>query len=263
MRLPGDIDLRCAWGVFMRNATDYKRNWWFNILPNFFEPLLYLLGLGVGLGYYMRDGLEGQGFIAFLAPGLMASAAMNGASFETTYNMFVRMTFARLYDAYLATPAQIQDIAFGDLLWAVFRALIYGVSFAIVVALMSIFGAGIITSPWALLLPPALLLIGVMFALIGQVYTSMIRVIDMYSFYYTLWLTPLFLFSGIFYPVDRFAHGEVIAWFTPLYHAVRVCRGLCHGQVDAALAGSLLWMAAVSALLMALVPRLLRRRFFR
>ena len=263
MRLPGDIDLRMAFAVFMRNATDYRRTWWLDILPNFFEPVLYLLGLGIGLGYYMREGLEGKDFIAWLAPGLTASAAMNGASFETTYNMFVRMTFAKLYDAYLATPAQIQDIAFGELLWAIVRAMMYGVVFLIVVSVMSLFGTSIVTSPWALLLPVMLALIGAMFALIGQLYTSCIRVIDLYSFYYTLWLTPLFLFSGIFYPVDRFAHGEEIAWFTPLYHAVRVCRGLSHGEVTTSMWGSVVWMAVVSLVLLRVVPWRLRRRFFR
>ena len=263
MKLPGDIDLRLAWGVFMRNATDYKHNWWLNILPNFFEPVLYLLGFGLGLGFYMSEGLGGQDFIAFIAPGLMAAAAMNGASFETTYNMFVRMTFARLYDAYLATPAQIQDIAFGELMWAVVRALIYGVTFLLVVATMTLFGFSIVTSWTAIFLPLAIGVIGAMFALIGQLFTAFIKIIDLYSFYYTLWLTPLFLFSGIFYPVERFAYGAEIAWCTPLYHAVRVCRGLCQGPIDATTWTSLVWILLVIAVLMWAVPAKLRTRFFR
>ena len=118
--------------------------------------------------------------------------------------MFVKMTFAKLYDAYLSTPAQIQDVAFGELMWATTRALIYGVAFLIVIAVMSAAGYPLLTSPWALAMPLALALIGATFALIGELFTSIIEQIDLYSYYYTLWLTPLFLFSGIFFPVSRF-----------------------------------------------------------
>jgi lipooligosaccharide transport system permease protein len=263
MRLPGDIDLPLAWGVFMRNATEYGHTWRMNILPNFFEPVLYLLGMGAGLGHYISGGMEGQSYLAFIAPGLCASAAMNGASFETTYNMFVKMTYSRIYDAFLSTPAQIQDVAVGELLWAVARAMIYGVAFLLVIAAMTAFGYPLLTSWTAVLLPLALVLIGVTFALIGQLFTSLIRQIDLYSYYFTLWITPLFLFSGIFFPVSRFPGGETVAWCTPLYHAVRLCRGLAQGPLDGRLLVSALWLAVLSALLLAVVPALLRRRFFR
>lgn len=257
------VDLGLAWAVFMRNATEYRHAWLSSILPNFFEPVLYLVGMGLGLGFYLSGGMEGQSYLAFIGPGLAAAAAMNGASFETTYNMFVRMTFARLYDAYLSTPAQIQDIAFGELLWAVARALIYGTAFVIVLGAMTIAGYPVLTSPGALLLPFALVLIGATFALIGALFTSRIVRIDFYSYYYTLWLTPLFLFSGIFFPVERFPGGGVIAWLTPLYHAVRLCRGLAQGPLGLDHLVSAAWLLVVSVLLWGLVPALLRRRFWR
>lgn len=263
MRLPGDIDLRLAWAVFMRNATEYRHTWLTSILPNFFEPILYLVGMGLGLGFYIAGGMQGQSYLAFIGPGLTAAAAMNGASFETTYNMFVRMTFARLYDAYLSTPAQIQDVAFGELMWAVTRALIYGLAFLIVIAVMTALGQPMLTSPTALLIPLALVLIGATFALIGQLFTSVIKQIDLYSYYYTLWLTPLFLFSGIFFPVERFPAGATIAWLTPLYHAVRLCRGLAHGSLDTSHLVSALWLLGVCLLLLRLVPGRLRKRFWR
>jgi lipooligosaccharide transport system permease protein len=207
--------------------------------------------------------MEGQSYLAFIAPGLTAAAAMNGASFETTYNMFVRMTYARLYDAYLSTPAQVEDVAMGEALWAMTRGLIYGVVFLIVTAVMTLFGYPILVSPAALLVPAALLLVGATFALIGQVFTALIRQIDLYSYYYTLWLTPLFLFSGIFYPVDRFPAGEAIAWWTPLYHAVRLCRGLVQGPLTLEHLVSAVWMLVVCFLLWLVVPGLLRRRLWR
>ncbi len=132
MKLPGDIDLRLSIAVWMRNVTVYRHTWMTNLLPNFFEPLLYLLGMGVGLGFYMEKGIDGQAYLVFIAPGLLAGAAMNGASFETTYNMFVKMNFAKVYQAYLSTPVQLQDIAFGELLWAITRALIYGIAFLLI-----------------------------------------------------------------------------------------------------------------------------------
>ena len=220
IRLPGDIDLRLSIAVWMRNVTVYRHTWMTNLLPNFFEPLLYLLGMGVGLGFYMDRGIDGQDYMVFIAPGLLAGAAMNGASFETTYNMFVKMNFAKVYQAYLCTPVQLQDIAFGELLWAITRALIYGIAFLLILVGFTVAGYPILSGWMPFLLPFALALVGALFALIGQLFTSKVKVIDLYSYYYTLWLTPLFLFSGIFFPVDRFPHGETIAWATPLYHCV-------------------------------------------
>ncbi|ACY16625.1 ABC transporter permease [Haliangium ochraceum] len=259
----GDIDLGMAWAVFRRNAAEYRRTWITSLVPNFFEPLLYLVGMGLGLGYYLSGGMEGQSYLAFIAPGLTASAAMNGASFETTYNMFVRMSYARLYDAYLSTPAQVEDVAVGEAMWASARALLYGAVFLLVSAGMGLFGYRLMSGPGVALMPLALLLIGATFALIGQLFTSFIRHIDLYSYYFTLWLTPLFLFSGIFFPVERFPAGESIAWFTPLYHAVRLCRGLMQGPLDEAAGVSALWMLVVCALLLRLVPARLRARLWR
>ena len=260
MRLPGDVDLSMALAVWMRNLTVYRRTWVMNILPNFFEPLLYLLGMGVGLGAYVEHGMDGHAYLAYIAPGLLASAAMNGATFEVTYNVFIKMNFGRLYDAFLCSPVEMQDVIFGELLWAVTRALIYGAGFLAVLAGLTLAGYPILTSPLALLLPLALALTGTLFALIGLLYTSVVEVIDLYSYYFTIFLTPLFLFSGIFYPVERFPHGAAIAWLTPLYHAVRVARGLAQGGMPAETAISAAWMAVVSGVLLVIVPRRYRAR---
>lgn len=260
MRLPGDIDARLAIAVWWRNVTVYRRTWLKNILPNFFEPLLYLVGMGIGLGYYVGSGIEGEDYLAFIGPGLLASAAMNGAVFETTYNMFVKMYFARLYDAFLCTPAQIKDVAFGELLWAVTRSLIYGFGFLVVLVGLTLAGHPILTSPMAMLLVPASALIGMTFGLIGQLFTASIRNIDLYSYFYTLFVTPLFLFSGIFFPTDRFPWGDELAFLTPLYHGVRLCRGLAVGRFEQAELVSTVWMLVVCAILLAVVPGRLKPR---
>jgi lipooligosaccharide transport system permease protein len=139
--------------------------------------------------------------------------------------------------------------------------MIYGLAFlAILCGLTLLGGYPIVTSPAALLLPVALALTATLFALIGLLYTSLVKVIDLYSYYFTLFMTPLFLFSGIFYPTSRFPHGEAVAWFTPLYHAVRLHRGLAQGPLGLEHAVSAAWMVAVSAGLLAIVPRRYRAR---
>lgn len=257
------VDLTMAIAVWRRNAAVYRRTWLLNIFPNFFEPVLYLVGMGLGLGAYLEGGMAGAAYIAFIGPGLMASAAMNGATFETTYNMFIKMHFQRLYDAFLSTPATLTDIALGELLWAMTRASFYGGGFLVVLVAMTLLGYPVLTSPWALLLPLVILLTGALFALIGEAFTALVRSIDLYSYYYTLFITPLFLFSGIFFPVDRFPYGEAIAWMTPLYHAVRLSRGLAQGPLGVEHLVSAAWMVVACLGLMAVVPRLLRRQLAR
>ncbi len=254
------VDLRMAAAVWMRNLTVYRHTWVRNILPNFFDPLLYLVGMGIGLGAYLEQGMGGRAYVAFIAPGLLAAAAMNGATFETTYNVFVKLHFGRLYDAFLGTPAAVQDIVFGELLWAVTRAAIYGLAFLAILGGLTLAGYPILTSPLALLLPLEVALVGALFALIGLLYTSIVDVIDMYSYYFTLFITPLFLFSGIFFPVSRFPLGETVAWCTPLYHAVRLARGLAQGPVGWEHLVSALWMLVVAGALLLVVPGRYRGR---
>ena len=226
------ISLEAAARVWQRNLWVYRRRWLYALLPNFFEPLFYLLGMGLGLGFYVASGGEfGSSYLAFIAPGLVAASAMNGASFETTYNVFIKLHFAKLYDAFIATRANMEDVAFGELMWAVTRSLIYGGIFL----LITLFFDTPLT--WRLLLAlPAIALIGFCFAAIGLAFTSMIPIIDVYSYYFTLFLTPSFLFSDIFFPVaDRFPPALVtIAQVTPLYRSVQLLRGIVMGDMSGA-----------------------------
>src|SRR5437660_9847028 len=127
------VSAPCALAVWSRNAAMYQRTWKWNILANFFEPVFYLFSIGIGVGAYVSE-VGGTSYIAFLAPGLVCVAAMNGASFEVTYNIYVRLTFEKAYDAMLTTPVEPDDILAGEVLWAVTRACIYGGCFFIVVA---------------------------------------------------------------------------------------------------------------------------------
>jgi lipooligosaccharide transport system permease protein len=257
LRVP-DVRLRSAWHLWERNAAIYRRTYRMNLLPNFFEPLLYLLAMGLGLGAYLAR-IRGFEYIDFIAPGLVATAAMFGASFEVTYNCFVKMQFGKVYDAAMATPLTAEDVGLGELLWATTRAAIYGTVFLAIAAAF-----GVVHSWWALLAPLAVALVGLMFAVVGLTFTAVIPLIDYYSFYWTLWITPMFLFSGVFFPLDRLPGWvQVVAWFLPLHHAVNLMRALLLTGDPGAAAASALWVGTVTAGLFVLPLNLLRRRLVR
>jgi lipooligosaccharide transport system permease protein len=253
-RIP-DVRPSSAVRLWQRNASIYKRTYKFNVLPNFFEPFLFLLAMGLGLGAYLNR-VKGVPYIDFIAPGLAATAAMYGASFEVTYNCFVKMQFAKVYDAVMSTPLTIEDIGLGELLWATTRALIYGSAFLVIAAIF-----GTVHSWWAVLAPLGVALTGLMFAVIGLSFTGIIPIIDFYSYYWTMFLTPMFLFSGIFFPLDRLPGWvQGVAWFIPLHQAVNMMRALIlNGDIGAAAAAAL-WIVVLTAGLLVVPLNLLRRR---
>lgn len=234
----------------------YRRTWKLNILPNFFEPLLYLISIGIGVGAYIAE-IGGTSYIAFLAPGLVCVAAMNGASFEVTYNIYVRLTFEKAYDAMLTTPVEPDDILAGEVLWAITRATIYGGCFYIVVAVV-----GLAPLPSSLLVLPLLPLSGLLFAAIGMAFTLQIRSIDLFSFYFTLFLTPLFLFSGVFFPLEERLSGLWlwVAEILPLLHPVRLARSAFRGEASPILLWDLTYIVVASSLLLAWARRGVLRR---
>jgi lipooligosaccharide transport system permease protein len=242
--------------VWRRNLALYRRTWKLNLLPNFFEPLLYLVSVGVGVGAYISE-MGGTSYVAFLAPGLVAVAAMNGASFEVTYNAFVRMNFEKTYESMLTTPIQPEDVLAGEVLWAVTRALIYGGIFWLVVAAL-----GLAPLPWSLLAVPLVPLTGLLFAAIGIAFSLRIPSIDLFSFYFTLFITPLFLFSDIFFPLQERLSGAWlwVAEALPLLHPVRLMRAAFRGEASWLLLWDLAYIALVSALLLWVAARVTRRR---
>ena len=250
------VSLPHALSVWRRNFALYRRTWKLNLLPNFFEPLLYLVSIGIGVGAYI-DQMGGTSYIAFLAPGLVAVAAMNGASFEVTYNAYVRLNFEKTYESMLTTPIQPEDVLAGEVLWAVTRASIYGGCFFLVVV-----AVGLAPLPEALWAIPMIPLTGLLFASIGIGFSLRIPSIDLFSFYFTLFLTPLFLFSDIFFPLQERLSG---AWLTvaevlPLLHTVRLVRAAFRGDASLALAWDVLYVMALSGILLFVAARVTRRR---
>jgi len=250
-----------ALAVCRRNASMYRRTWQLNILPNFFEPLFYLWSIGLGVGAYVNK-MAGMSYVEFLVPGLVCVAAMNGASYETTYNVFVRLHYDKMYAAMLTTPIEPDDILVGELLWALVRAFIYGGCFVLVAA-----GFKLVPLQGGLLILPVIPLSGLLFAAMGLAFTLRVETLELFSFYFTLFLTPLFLFSDIFFPLaERFSGGWLTAAeLLPLLHPVRLARAAfygAHGGYPSV--GLLCWdvgyCLGLSTLLLLYARRWLRRR---
>jgi lipooligosaccharide transport system permease protein len=246
---------RHASAVWRRNARVFSKLWRGALLPTFLDPFFYLLALGFGLGTYLTS-VNGIPYKDFVAPGLIASAAMWSAAFETTYNVYFRMNELRYYDNVLSTPVEVQDLVAGDLAWSASRATVYGTVVLVVVA-----AVGLISSPWAILIPPLVLLGGLCFSVIGYTFTSLIPKIDLYSYFFTLGITPMFLFSGIFFPFEKLPGWvEVAAWITPLYHLVEITRGMATGPEASQILIHAGWLALVTAALFPVPVRALRAK---
>ena len=240
--------------VWRRNLESWKRFAVSFFVANLGEPIFFLLAMGYGLGRFVAD-IGGVPYAVFLAPGIIASAAMNAASFETTFGSFTRMEEQHTYVAILATPCSVADIVAGDILWAATKS---ALAVCLIVVITAVFG--LLPSPLALALLPVGFLIGLMFGGLGMVVTARSPSYDFFSYYFTF-ISMMFLFAGVFFPLEglpRWAQG--LAWALPLTHAVRICRAFANGTPDVHLLGDFAWIAVVTAVVFVMAERLVRRR---
>jgi lipooligosaccharide transport system permease protein len=241
-----------SWRLVDRNYRAYLRNWVF-FATGFLEPVLYLFSIGVGVGA-MIEPFEFNGrvvaYAAFVAPGMLAASAMNGAVLDSTFNIFFKLKFEKLYDSILATPMRVVDIARGEITWSLLRGGTYSAGFLLVMLAM-----GLVGSWWAVLALPAALLIGYAFAGVGMALTTYMRSWQDFEFV-QLAIMPMFLFSATFFPVERF-EGP-LRWLievTPLYRGVVLCRELTTGAVSWDSAVSVVYLAAMGTVGLMVVSR--------
>ena len=234
---------RAAAHLVERHALVYRHTW-LVLVSGVVEPLFYLLSIGVGLGELVGSvrgpGGEPISYTAFVAPALLASASMNGALFDSTFNVFFRLKYEKLYDAALATPMRASDVALGEISWALLRGGLYAVAFMVVMAAM-----GLVYSVWAVAALPAAVLTGFGFAAAGMAATTYMRSWQDFEFI-TLATLPMFLFSTTFYPLSVYPRPlQIVVEATPLYQSVALLRGLTLGTVGP----GLLWHAAYLAVM--------------
>ena len=247
-----------AYRVWQRNRDIFLNAWKTEFWPPFIEPLLSILALGLGLGYYVSD-INGMSFLQFLAPAFAATGAMYAAAFECTYASFVRMVYQKTFDGMLATPCTIEDVIGGEMFWGATRAVI---SATVVLVVLTAFH--LVHSWWALAIPLVAVLEGLVFASLSMVVTSKVPTFDAFNYYITLGITPMFFFSGVFFPLERLPEWvQVLAWFSPLTHAVAPMRAMARGTVYPALLRDLVWMAVVSVVLVNVALVQMRRRLIK
>jgi lipooligosaccharide transport system permease protein len=235
-----------------RNLMVYRRTWML-IVSGFFEPLFYLFSMGIGLGHYVgKVPVAGAGLVSyggFVAPALLASSAMNGATYESV-NIFFKLKYAKTYDAMLSTPVAPTDIATGEIAWTLLRGLLYALGFLIVVAAL-----GLVHSAWAVLALPAALLIGFGFAGLSVAGATFMRSWQDFEVLGLIQL-PMFLFSATFYPLS--VYPDALQWVvrcTPLYNAIALMRALMLGGIGWAQVANVAYLAAMGLIGLAITGR--------
>jgi lipooligosaccharide transport system permease protein len=267
-RRPGP--LTTAWSRLWRARRLVERNilvyrhQWIIIVSGAFEPIFYLVGIGLGLGAIIQTVPLADGrmvpYAAFVGPALVATAAMNGAVFETIFNVFFKLNYAKTYDGVLATPMGISEIALGEMLWALMRAALYAVAMFVIMLAM-----GLILSPLGILMIPAALLVAAAFAAAGLAGTSYLRTVNDFDVPMGLIVMPMFLFSGTFFPIE----GVLPDWlftiitFTPLYHAIELIRGLSTGIVGMEQLVGLVYLVAFFAVCLWIAMRQMERKLIK
>lgn len=251
------VNIKRAFRVWQRHLSVYTRLYRSSIALNFVEPALFLVAFGIGLGAFVKD-IDGVPYIKYIAPGIIASSSMFAATYECTYGTYVRMTFQKTFDAILATPVNINDLIAGELMWAATKSMFYGT-----VIIIAISAFRLVDSLMVVVIIPILFVSGLIFAEISVICASIVPGIDSFNYFYTLFITPMFLFSGIFFPLNVLppAVGKIAFW-TPLYHLTNICRSLVWGKAQGVLQG-LIWLALAVLLIAPLTFILMRRRIIR
>jgi lipooligosaccharide transport system permease protein len=247
---------RLSLKVWRRNWDVFFKTYQVNFLPPFIEPVLYLLAIGFGLGMFVGE-IDGVPYVNFIAPALLAISMMNAAFFECTYSSYVRMYYQKTFEAMIATPLSLDDVVTGELLWGATRSFIYSSVMLLVLAAF-----GVVDLPLSLVIIPFSFLAGLLFACIAMCFTAITPGIDALNYPSFLFITPMFLFSGTFFPLSVLPPTvQVIAVvFLPLTQLVIITRSLTLSTISPLFLYSLAWIILVTSLCFVLSLRLMRRR---
>ena len=231
--------------MVQRNVLVYKYTWMV-IFSGFFEPLFYLLGIGMGLGAIVPP-IDGISYSAYVAPGLLASSCLNGAITDGFFNVYWKLHYQKTYDGILATPMRVPDVAFGEMLWALGRGSLYAAMFLTVLfALGALTGRPLLLSRWALVAWPAAVLSAAAFSAMAIFLTTVARKVQDFDMVMGLLVMPMFLFSGIFFPLTQVpASVRWVFQLVPLFHGVELLRALTTGEVGWVMAWHLIYLVVV------------------
>jgi lipooligosaccharide transport system permease protein len=248
-----------AFRVWQRNGDVFRATILVNFIPPMFEPILYVLAFGFGLGSLVRTvAYQGQPlpYLQFMVPGVISIAVMFQSYFETTYSSFVRMYYQRTFDAISATPLLVEDVIAGEWLWGATKSLAAG---TIMLGILTAFG--LVSWPWALWVLPLALVGGLLFSALGLITTALVPQIDSFNIAIFILIFPMFLFSGTFFPIDILPGWAVrVAQILPLTHVAYLVRGACLGWQPPHLAWSLAYVIGMTAAASGLAVILMRRR---
>jgi len=248
--------------VIERAYLALKSSTWLVVASGFVEPVLYLFAFGFGLGNLIGGVQDGSGapvsYAAYIAPALLATSAMNGAIYDSTWNVFFKMHFDKLYQGMLSTSLGPLDVAMGEIAWALLRGLAYAIGFMVVVTPL-----GLIPSWWGVLAVPAAVLIAFGFASLGMGITSYLKSFQQMN-WINLIMLPMFLFSGSFYPLNVYPQWlQTVIQALPLWQAIDLIRGLTLGNLNWSMLGHVAYFAVMIVLGLMFTTRRLTALFMR
>ncbi len=244
--------------VWRRNFLVWRKLALPSILGNLADPLIYMLGLGYGLGSLMPQ-VQGVDYVRFLAAGMIVASTMNAATFETLYSAFSRMHVQKTWEAILNTPLSLDHVLTGELVWAASKSLLAGLAILLVISAL-----GLVSWPLALWVLPVLFLTGLAFAALGLIICALAPSYDFFMYYFTLFITPMLLVSGVFFPTDQLpASVQTVAAWLPLAHAVQLARPLLLGEIPADIGLHLSALLLIAGVCFWLATGLTRRRLLK
>jgi len=256
LKIP-DLSWRCS-KVLIRNLTAWQKYYRASLVGNFGEPLLYLLAFGYGLGSFVKN-IDGISYIQFLAPGMLAATAMNGAAYEATFGSYTRMVPHKIYDAIVVTPLSVEDVVAGDILWATIKGIINSLIMLLVMILMQL-----IPSWYGLLVIFPIILTAFFFASLSMLVTALSPSYEFFNYYFTLIISPMFLLSGIFFPLKSLPTIiQKIASLMPLTYAVKTTRAFTLGKIDSSIIIALIYLFFISIPIFILSLNLTKKRLIK